>query len=114
MDTIKLRQMAKGPRPTFFDDPAVDRLVAIITALAGEVSVLHDQIDTIRRLLANKNVVTSEDLGGFVPDGEVAAEREIWRETFLENIFRIVQQEREAAQEGRVSYKDVVDDVTEG
>ncbi len=112
MDTIKLKQSSKGPRPNFFDDPAVDRLVAIITALAGEVSVLHDQIDTIARVLAQKKVVTAEDLDGFAPDGTVAAEREAWREIFLENIFRIVHQERESAQEDRVAYDQVVDDVT--
>ncbi len=115
MTTIKLQQKAKGRHPTFFDDPAIDRLVAIITALAGEVTVLHDQVDTITRLLDQKGTVTSDEMNSFVPDGAAEAARDQWRETFLENVFRIIHQEREAMQEGREtskSYKDIVGDVT--
>lgn len=115
MAAIKLQQKAKGTRPTFFDDPAIDRLVAIITALAGEVSVLHDQVDTITRLLDQKGTVTSDELNSFVPDGDAEAARDQWRETFLENIFRIVHQEREAMQEDMEtceSYKNIISDVT--
>ena len=115
MITIKLQQKATGARPDFFDDPAIDRLVAIITALAGEVSVLHDQVDTIMRLLDKKGAVTSDDLNSFVPDGVAEAERDQWRELFLENVFRIVHQEREAMQEGQgepKSHQDIIGEVT--
>ncbi len=100
MNGIKLKQKAKGARPYFFEDPAIDRLIAIISALAGEVSVLHDQVDTITRLLNQKGTVTSEDVDSFVPDEGVESARDQWRALFLENIFRIIQQEREAMEEG--------------
>ena len=97
---LKLKQKAKGARPYFFDDPAIDRLIAIITALAGEVSVLHDQVDTITRLLNEKNTVTSEDIGSYVPDEVAESDRDEWRAVFLDNIFRIIHQEQEAMEEG--------------
>ncbi len=100
MNEIKLKQKAKGARPYFFDDPAIDRLIAIITALAGEVSVLHDQVDTITRLLNQKGVVTSGDVNSFVPDEAVESDRDQWRASFLENIFRIIHQEQEAMEQG--------------
>ena len=36
MNEIKLKQKAKGARPYFFDDPAIDRLIAIISILENE------------------------------------------------------------------------------
>ncbi|RME66329.1 MAG: hypothetical protein D6782_04540 [Alphaproteobacteria bacterium] len=115
MERVKLPQKAKGARPYFFDDPAVDRAIAIITALAGEVSVLHDQIDTIRRKLEEKGIVTAAELDDFLPSKEVEAARDAWREQFLENVLRIVHQEREALEEGDQSddaYKTVIENVT--
>ncbi len=32
---------AKGKRPYFFDDPAVERVLAITMAVAGELAVMH-------------------------------------------------------------------------
>jgi hypothetical protein len=32
---------AKGKRPHYFEDPAIDRVLSITMALAGEVSVMH-------------------------------------------------------------------------
>ena len=35
---------AKGARPKYFDDPAIDRLLSIVMALAGEVAVVKDRL----------------------------------------------------------------------
>ena len=45
-----MTRKAKGRRPTYFDDPENDKLLAIVMALAGEVSVLRDRLDTVERL----------------------------------------------------------------
>ena len=47
---------AKGRRPYFFDDPDIDKLLAMIMALVGEVSVMRERMDTHERL-AQKNEV---------------------------------------------------------
>ena len=97
-DLGKLQLKPKGARPYFFEDPAVDKLLAIITALAGEVSVVHDEYDTLVRVLQSKGVVDRDELEGFIPDATIRAQRDEWREMFLENVLRILHQEIEGIQ----------------
>jgi hypothetical protein len=46
-------QDLSAPRPeqTFFDDPAVDRVLGVVMALATEVYVLRDRLRTVERQL---------------------------------------------------------------
>ena len=109
-DLGKLQLKPKGRRPYFFDDPAVDKLLAIITALAGEVSVVHDEYDSLIRLLEKKGVVNSAELKEYIPDAEVRDERDQWRGVFLENVLRILHQEMEGIQkEHSGNYEDAID-----
>lgn len=108
---IELQQKAKGQRPVYFEDPAIEKVLSITLALAGETAVLHDRLDTIERLLEAGQPVTRAAIDGFVPDQTVRDERDAWRELFLSNVLRIVHQEREelaqAAAEVR-SYEEAV------
>lgn len=94
-EPIKLPKKAKGSRPYFFDDPAIDKAIAIVMGLAGEVSVMHDRLDTIERLLESKGALSRGDIEGFEPDVVISAERDAWRDRFLDNVLRIVHQELE-------------------
>lgn len=93
-----LQKKAKGERPQYFADPAIDKVLAITLALAGETAVLHDRVDTIERLLESGGTVTRAAIDAYLPDAQVQAERDAWRETFLFNVLRIVHQEREELQ----------------
>jgi hypothetical protein len=114
--TIELRKKAKGERPQYFQDPAIDKVLAITMALAGEVAVMHDQIDTMQRLMEKGGPVTRADVAAYIPDTEVREERDAWRQTFLANVLRIVHQEREelALEAGKLaeSYDAAVELVT--
>jgi len=46
-----MAKKAKGKRPFYFDNPESDKLLAIVMALAGEVSVLRECLDTLERLV---------------------------------------------------------------
>jgi len=46
-------QSADRPEQTFFDDPAVDRVLGVVMALATEVYVLRDRLRTVERQLEN-------------------------------------------------------------
>lgn len=92
---IALQLKAKGERPQYFADPAVDKTLAITLALAGEVAVLRDRLDTLERRLEAGLPVTRAALDADVPDANVRAERDRWREQYLANVLRIVHQERE-------------------
>ena len=52
-DYLKLvNAAANGKRPYFFDNPDIDRLIAIVLAMAGELAVARERLDTVERLLA--------------------------------------------------------------
>ena len=46
----RIPRVPKGKRPTYFD-PATDRLLDMVLALAGEVSVMRDRMETVERLI---------------------------------------------------------------
>ena len=93
--SVELQKMAKGERPSYFEDPAIDKVLAITLALAGETAVLRDRMDTIERLLEDGQPVTRAALDAYVPDQTVREQRDAWRELFLGNVLRIIHQERE-------------------
>ena len=96
-DTPRLQRRAKGERPWFFDDPNVDKVVAMVMGLAGEVAVMHDRLDTLERLLEDGGLIKRGDIEAYLPPAAVAAERAAWREQFLGEVLRIVACEREGA-----------------
>jgi uncharacterized membrane protein YccC len=85
----------KGERPYFFDDPAVERVLSIAMAVAGELAVLRERLDTIERLLDEQGVVHKEDIEQFEPDPEAAEDRQEWHAKYIARILRILQQDRE-------------------
>ena len=66
-----LPRKAKGERPFFFDNPDVDKLLAMLMGLAGEVSVMRDRMDTIERLAAERGLFTEADIEAYEPSAEV-------------------------------------------
>lgn len=97
----------RGERPHFFDDPAIDTLFGIVTALAQEVSVLRDRHDAVERILDAKGSMTREELESYRPDEAADAERRAAREAYLQRIFRLIRREGgaygSASSEGFVS-----------
>lgn len=94
-DKIELQKKARGQRPEYFEDPSVDKVLSITMALAGEVAVMRDRIDTIERLLETGETVTRTSIDAYQPDASVRDERDAWRETFLDVVLRRIHQERE-------------------
>ncbi len=93
-----LQKKARGRRPEYFEDPAVDKLMAITMALAGEVSVLRDRLDTIERLSEAGEKISPRSVDEYQPGPDVCAARDVWREDYLGNVLRIVHQELEGMQ----------------
>jgi hypothetical protein len=92
---ITLQKKAKGERPRYFQDPAIDKVLSITLALAGEVAVMRDRLDTIERLAEKGLQPTKAAIDGFVPDEQVRTERDAWRDGFLDVVLRVVHQELE-------------------
>lgn len=87
---------AKGKRPDYFDDPAIDRLLSIVMALVGEVSVLRQRQDTIERLLEARGTIARADIESFVPSAEAAEERGVAAQAYIARVMRGVSQAMEA------------------
>ncbi len=92
---VELPRRAKGERPYFFDDPAIDQLHAMFLALSAELSVAYDRIDTLERLLEKKGLVPRADVEAYRPDDAVEGERAARRNEYLQRIFRIFREQRE-------------------
>ena len=106
---VKLQRKAKGERPTFFQDPNVDKVVAMVMGLAGEVAVLHDRLDTAERLLEKSTDIKRSDIDNYKASAKVSAQRAQWREQFLSEVLRIVEIEQEALANGDTEdYNDAI------
>ncbi|WP_417619534.1 hypothetical protein [Parasphingorhabdus sp.] len=79
---------AKGKRPEFFDDPQDERLLSILMAVVGEVSVLRERMDTVERLLEAKGTVTRKDIEGYTPDKQAAYERGLLIREYIYRVMR--------------------------
>lgn len=87
---------AKGRRPEFHDDPAIDRLLSLTMAVVGEVSVLRERMDTVERLLDHKGSISRADIDAYVPDRAAAEERGLATRAYIARVMRGFQQEVEA------------------
>lgn len=87
---------ARGKRPWFLENQDAERVMNIVMALAQEVSVMRQRLDTVERLLETRGVITRADIEAFTPSRAQADERGAWNQEFIARVLRIVQQENEA------------------
>ena len=109
----QLKRKAKGERPYFFSDPSIDKLLAMLMGLAGEVSVLRDRLDTVERLAERNNVFTRTEIENYMPNEAALKERAQRRAVFLGEVTRIIQAELEGMQDdGETPYSQAMELVT--
>lgn len=94
-ERVRLARVAKGKKPQYFSDPAIDKLLSITMTLAAELSVTRDRLDTVERLLARRRVLALEDVDAYEPDAAAEAQREARRQAYLDRVLRAVQGELE-------------------
>jgi polyhydroxyalkanoate synthesis regulator phasin len=109
------RLKAKGRRPYFFDDPAIDKLLSITMAVAGELAVTRERLDTVERLLAQKGLLSADEIDAYRPDETSKEERAAWRSDYVARVLRILQNEYEALDRTRAEadYDAVVRDLAQ-
>jgi hypothetical protein len=100
-DVIKLANAAaQGKRPYFFSQPDVDRLLAIVMALVGELAVTRERLDTVERLLAAKSVLDRSEVEGYRPTEIAERERGQAQIEYIARVLRILEQEADALRRG--------------
>jgi hypothetical protein len=104
----------KGARPKYFEDPATDRLLSIVMALAGEVGVVKERLDTVERLLDAKGSITRADIEAYAPDREAGYQRGLMQREFIARILRGVQQDMESLEMVESSVEDVSRQLRDG
>jgi hypothetical protein len=87
---------AKGGRPLFFEDPAVDRLTSLAMALAAELSATRERLDTVERLLEAGGSLSREAIENYTPDRQAGDERGLATRAYIARVMRGFQQEVEA------------------
>lgn len=104
---------AKGKRPQYLD-PEDDRILSILMALVGEVSVLRERLDTVERLLESKGTISRADIENYEPDIETGRERNLVIREYIARVMRGVQQDMEALAELEPPIEDVVKEMEAG
>ncbi len=114
-DVLMAGDKSKGGRPYFLNDPAVERVMNIAMAVATEVAVVRERMDTIERLLQQKGILQQSEIEAFVPTDAQAEERQLWHARYAARIMRIVQQEADAIAhpENNIPMRQIADDINE-
>lgn len=92
---VRIARVAKGKKPQYFSDPAIDKLLWMTVSLMEELSVTRDRLDTLERLLDRRKLLRTTEIEAFVPRGKAAQERDARRAAYVERVMRAVQAELE-------------------
>lgn len=89
---VKLKRKAKGKRPAYLADSTSEKILAMLMALAGEVSVMRDRMETTERLSEKSGVFAAEDIENYSPSEQEQAARQKRRAEYLQRILRAMQE----------------------
>lgn len=76
-----------APEPAFFDNPAIDNLIAVTLELGAELWLQKERTRVIEHLLAQRGVVTRELIDAHVDSDEEAARITLERAQFVNRVF---------------------------
>lgn len=68
--------------------PEEDRLLAMIAALAAELAVTRERLDTVEQLAAAAGLFDSAAIEAFVPTPQQTARRDTLRRRLIARVFR--------------------------
>jgi len=93
---VKLPRTAKGKKPQYFQDPAIDKLLSMVMTLMQELSVTRDRLDTLERLVEQNGGVKQSEIDGFELTDEIMAVRSKTRSAYIARVLKSVQDEVDA------------------
>ena len=103
---------AKGQRPYFLNDKQTEQALSVTMALAMELSVTRERLATVECLLAEKGILTREEIDQYLPAKEEADKRSLATQEYLARILRIFQQDKEELQNDDESVEAVQERLT--
>lgn len=107
---------ARGKRPNFYETKGLDEMMSMLLVLAGEVSVLGDQIDLIQRVAKTKGIDLADGMAAYRFSPEELEEREARRQQMLDRLFYLMKKEASEAEaeETAESYDKVISETAQG
>lgn len=72
---------------TFFGDPAIDRLLAMVMTLAAELHVAKDRLATLEAVLEKSGALAPGALDRFAPSAEEKARLDAERQAFVAELM---------------------------
>jgi hypothetical protein len=79
--------MQPAPEPAFFDNPAIDNLIAVTMELGAELWVQRERMRNIEKILAEKGVLTAELFEQCTPSEQEAVAARTERDAFVQRLF---------------------------
>jgi hypothetical protein len=76
-----------APEPAFFDNPAIDNLIAVTLELGAELWVQRERMRVVESLLAQKGVVTPELIEQYTASPEEVARAKADRDAFVSRVY---------------------------
>lgn len=111
---MSLRRNARGKRPDFYADPAMDQAMSMILVLAEELSAVRDRLDTVERVATNAGLGAA--IEAYQPPQPVLEEREARRQAFLTRLYYLARKDAAEASENdtEARYTATLDDIAKG
>jgi hypothetical protein len=76
-----------APEPAFFDNPAIDNLIAVVLELGSELWVQRERMRVLEKLLAQKGIVSAELIEQYQPTEAEMAQARIERDQFVGRLY---------------------------
>lgn len=92
---VRLPRVAKGKKPQYFSDPAIDKLLWMTITLMEELSVTRDRLDAVEQVLEGRKLIKVAEVDGYVPSGAAAGRRQLRRAQYVDRVLRAAQAELE-------------------
>ena len=98
--------------PHFFSEESNgDRLLAMLSALTAEVSVLRTRLDTHERLAAQHGLFTRDAVDAYEPAADVLATRQADTQALITTVFRPLTDELQALSNDAATQRELVEDI---
>lgn len=92
---VRIARVAKGKKPQYFSDPAIDKLLWMTLTLMEELSVTRDRLDAVETLLEQRRVLKGVEVDAYRPDASAAERRNRRRAEYVDRVLRAAQAELE-------------------
>jgi hypothetical protein len=92
-----LRRTIRGGRSFFFSDPAIDKVLNMVVTLGSEVWALRERLAALEAIQVGRGQLGSDEVDGYEFTPEQEARLGADRKEFIDNLFRILQEQVELA-----------------